>query len=123
MFKDMHKMALSSDLAIVSIGGLDSATIRAVDMVNDEKFHSVKDAGAIGNFLGYYIDTTGNIVDHPINQRIIGVSGDEFRKIPHRMMISGGDNKVAALLAVLAQRLVSDLVTDSQTAKALLEAG
>lgn len=122
MFKDMHKMALSSDLAIVSIGGLDSATIRAVDMVNDEEFHSVKDKGAIGNFLGYYIDVAGNIVDHPINQRIIGVSGDEFRQIPHRMMISGGENKVTALLAVLGQGLVSDLVTDSQTAKALLDA-
>ncbi|MFT5893363.1 MAG: deoxyribonucleoside regulator [bacterium] len=122
MFKDILKMALSSDLAIVSIGGLDSATIRAVDMVNDEEFHSVRDDGAIGNFLGYYIDATGSIVEHPINQRIIGVSGDEFRKIPHRMMISGGENKVTALLAVLGQGLVSDLVTDSQTAKALLNA-
>ncbi len=122
MFKGMHKMALSSDLAIVSIGGLDSATIRAADMVNDDEFHSVKAEGAIGNFLGYYIDIAGRIVDHPINQRIIGVSGDEFKKIPHRMMISGGENKVTALLAVLGQGLVSDLVTDSQTAKALLDA-
>jgi len=121
MFKEIQKMALSSDLAIVSIGGLDSATIRAVDMVNDEEFHSVKSEGAIGNFLGYYIDAAGNIIDHPINQRIIGVSGDEFRKIPHRMMVSGGQNKVAALLAVLGQGLVSDLITDAQTAKTLLE--
>ena len=122
MFKEIHTMALSSDLAIVSIGGLDSANIRAVDMVNEEEFHSVENEGAIGNFLGYYIDRSGGIVDHPINQRIIGVSGDEFRKIPHRMMISGGPNKVTALQAVLGQGLVSDLVTDAQTAKALLDA-
>jgi len=121
MCKEIRKMALSSDLAIVSIGGLDSATIRVVSMVNDDEFHSVEKAGAIGNFLGYYIDSRGEIVDHPINRRIIGVSGIEFRKIPRRMMISGGPNKVAALMAVLNQGLVSDLVTDAQTAKALLD--
>ncbi len=121
MFQDLRTMALASELAIVSIGGLDSATIRQAGMVTDEEYESVKLAGAIGNFLGYYIDTSGAIVDHPLNQRIIGVSGDEFKQIPQRLMISGGPSKVEALRAVLAQGWMTDLVTDSQTASALLQ--
>jgi len=35
MFQDIHQKALNADIAIVSIGGLDSATIRAVGMVSD----------------------------------------------------------------------------------------
>lgn len=114
-------MALSSDLAIVSIGGLDSATIRQAGMISDEEFHSVKAKGAIGNFLGFYIDSSGTIVDHPINQRIIGVSGKAFATIPRRIMISGGHNKVDALRAVLTQGWITDIVTDAQTASALLD--
>ena len=121
MLQESHQMALSSDLAIVSIGGLDSATIRQAGMISDEEFHSVKAKGAIGNFLGFYIDSSGAIVDHPINQRIIGVSGEAFARIPRRIMISGGQNKVDALMAVLNQGWVSDIVTDAQTASALLE--
>ncbi|MBX2883917.1 MAG: sugar-binding transcriptional regulator [Granulosicoccus sp.] len=120
MFEEVRHMGLSSDLAIVSIGGLDSATIRKVDMVSDADFISVRKKGAIGNFLGYYIDDRADIVAHPINERIIGISGEQFRNIPRRIMISGGLNKVTALNAVLEEGLLTDIVTDSKTAKALL---
>lgn len=121
MFRELREMALSSDVAVVSIGGLDSATIRQVGLVSDAEFRSVKANGAIGNFLGYYIDSEGAIVDHPVNQRVIGVSGEQFNTIPKRIMISGGDNKVSALLAVLNQGWITDLATDADTARALLE--
>jgi DNA-binding transcriptional regulator LsrR (DeoR family) len=120
LFREIHQRALQADLAIVSIGGLDSATIREVGLVTDEEFHSVRDNGAIGNFLGYYIDDQARIVDHSINQRIIGIPGHVFKRIPRRFMVSGGSNKVNALRAVLEQGLVTDLVTDQDTARALL---
>lgn len=121
LFKDIHRRALSADIAIVSIGGLDSATIREVGLVSDKEFNSVRKKGAIGNFLGYYIDEKAAIVQHSINERIIGIPGDVFRRIPRRFMISGGPNKVEAIRAVLAQGLVTDLITDQKTAKALLQ--
>lgn len=121
LFKDIHKRALKADIAIVSIGGLDSATIREVELVTEKEFNSVRKKGAIGNFLGYYIDEQANIVEHSINERIIGIPGEVFRRIPRRFMISGGDNKVEALTAVLNQGLVTDLITDQITARALLE--
>ncbi len=120
MIRDIHRMGLASDLAIVSIGGLDSATIRKVDMINDADFQSVQKKGAIGNFLGYYIDDRAALVDHPVNQKIIGITGQQFKRIPRRVMISGGLNKADALRAVLNEGLITDIVTDAQTARTLL---
>lgn len=121
LFKDIHKRALQADLAIVSCGGLDSATIRQVDLINTREYKDVRKAGAIGNFLGFYINSCGELVDHPINQRIIGIEGKVFKRIETRVMVSAGINKADALRAVLSQGFITDLVTDQATARALLE--
>lgn len=121
LFRDIYRRAMRSDLAIVSIGGLDSATIREVGLVSDREFNSVRRKGAIGNFLGYYIDGQGDIVDHAINRRIIGIAGKGFKPIAERIMISAGDNKVVALRAVLQRGFVTGLITDQATARALLQ--
>jgi DNA-binding transcriptional regulator LsrR (DeoR family) len=120
MFQDIHQRALNSDIAIVSIGGLDSSTIRDVELVSEEEYQSVTKKGAIGNFLGYFIDSNARVVKHPVNNRVIGVSGEVFACIPRRVMVSGGDSKVKALKAVLDKGLITDIVTDVATAKRLL---
>lgn len=121
LFREIQQRALQADLALVSIGGLDSSTIRAVGLVDDSEVESVREAGAIGNFLGYFIDHRAAIVPHPINERIIGIDGATFKDIPERIMISAGENKVDAMRAVLEQGLPTGLVTDDATARALLE--
>jgi DNA-binding transcriptional regulator LsrR (DeoR family) len=73
-----------------------------------------------GNFLGYCIDRNANIIDHPFNRRVVGVDGDTFRVIPRRVMISAGINKVEAIRAIVSNGLVTDLITDETTARALL---
>ncbi len=120
MFQDIHQRALNADIAIVSIGGVDSSTIREAQMVNDKEYKSVLAKGAIGNFLGYFIDKNAQLVNHPVNRQVIGISGDVFKRIPRRVMVSGGNSKVKALKAILDQKLVTDIVVDVATAKALL---
>lgn len=123
LLQEIYDRALNSELAIVSIGGLNSATIRRVDFVSEEEFASASAAGAVGNFLGYYIGQRAEVIDHPVNRRVIGLHPREFAKIKQRIMISGGENKVTALRAVLDQGLITGLVTDQKTARALLELG
>ncbi|MBX2826469.1 MAG: sugar-binding transcriptional regulator [Gammaproteobacteria bacterium] len=121
MFRDVYHKAMTSDIAIVSIGGLDSATIRAVKLVSDEEYQAVKEKGAIGNFLGYYIDGEGNVIEHALNDRIIGIRDEAFRVIPKRIMLSGGAAKAAAIRTVLKRGTLTGLITDNQTAKLLLD--
>jgi DNA-binding transcriptional regulator LsrR (DeoR family) len=77
-------------------------------------------AGAVGNFLGYFYDAQGRVVDHPVNARVIGLSPDEARRIPTRVMISGGPDKVRMLGVMLSRGWVTGLVTDEASAEALL---
>jgi len=120
MLQDVLNQALQADIAVISVGGLDSGTIRRMRFVDEAEFQDVLAAGAIGNFLGHYIDDEASIIDHPVNQRVIGVKPQDLTQIPHRIMISGGPNKVRALAAILRRQLLTGIVTDQKTAHALL---
>ncbi|MEM1235168.1 MAG: sugar-binding domain-containing protein, partial [Pseudomonadota bacterium] len=121
MMREVQDRARAADIAITSVGGLDSGTIRQVGLVGEDDFRSVREAGAIGNFLGHYIDDRAEIVDHPLNCRVIGMRPDELMTIPRRVMISGGPQKVQALAAILKAGLLTEFVTDQSTARALLK--
>ena len=121
LFKDIHTRALNTDLALVSCGGMNNATIQQVGLVSADEYHKLMSAGAVGNFLGFYICADGSPVDHPINDRIVGIRGDVFKSIPIRIMVSAGEDKVEALRAVLSAGQVSDFVTDQATARKLME--
>ena len=120
MFREIQARALAADLALVSIGGLNSDTIRMANLFDEDECNSANRHGAIGNFLGLYIDEQAEAIDHPINQRIVGVPGVKFKQIPRRVIVSAGESKVAAMHAVLTKGLLTDLVTDQATARALL---
>ena len=121
MMREAQDRARHADLAVVSVGGLDAGTIRAVGLVDDADVESVRAAGAVGNFLGYYIDGTASIVEHPVNRRVIGMSPAELLAIPRRVMVSGGHSKITALRAILRAGLLTEIVTDQASARALLD--
>lgn len=121
MVQEVYAKCLSADLAIVSVGGMDSATVRRMKVVSEEDFTGAAAAGAIGNFLGSFIDDKARVIDHPINRRVFGVSPQDFLRIPRRVMVSGGPPKVPAIRALLKAGYLTDLVTDSETAAALVE--
>ena len=121
MMREVQERASAADIAIVSVGGLDSGTIRQAGFIDEEQLRSVRSAGAVGNFLGHYIDERAEIVDHPINRRVLGVRPDRLHAIERRVMISGGEMKVPALRAILEAGLLTEIVTDQDSARALLQ--
>lgn len=121
MIKEVLEKAKSADLALASVGGIESTTLRAVGFLTDDEFKSVLAAGAIGNCFGYYLDRDANILDHPINNRVVGLRPDEALSIPKRIMISGGKNKVPILRKLLERGWPTGLITDEKTGRALME--
>jgi DNA-binding transcriptional regulator LsrR (DeoR family) len=114
--------ARAADMAVLSIGGLDTGTVRQVGLVEACEVEELREAGAVGNFLGHYIDARAQVVDHPVNARVVGLEPEALRRLPERVMVSGGPPKLAALGAVLEARLVTELVTDQDSARRLLRA-
>ncbi len=110
------------DFAIVGIGGMTSQTT-AIEMgyLQEEDIDSLKTSGAAGDLNSFFYDVEGQTVKHPINDRIIGVSLNDIKKIPEVMAIAEGEHKVNSLQTALSNNMINILVTDDQTAEGLLE--
>lgn len=79
-------------------------------------------AGAVGVVAGRFIDERGRPLAGPLDDRTIGISLDMLRKIPTRIAVAGGFDKVPALLAALRGGYVNVLITDAATGHGILRA-
>ncbi|UHD44253.1 dihydroxyacetone kinase subunit DhaK [Aureimonas altamirensis] len=77
---------------------------------------------AIGSIAGRFISTRGEAVAGPLDGRTVGVDLDALRRIPQRIAVAGGVDKVPAILAALRGGFVSVLVTDASTGRGILTA-
>ena len=84
-------------------------------------YHAAMEAGAIGNFLGRFINAQGAVIEHPMNGRCLGVGPEDIGGIATRILCAGGPHKVAAIGAVLRRKSVTVLITDKATARSLIE--
>ncbi|MEM1129283.1 MAG: sugar-binding domain-containing protein [Pseudomonadota bacterium] len=81
----------------------------------------LREAGAIGDVLGQFLDKDGNSISPYIDNRTIGMPLDQVRKVPEKIMAAAGPHKVEILCAAIKRNLVDTLVTDDVTARLLLE--
>jgi deoxyribonucleoside regulator len=77
--------------------------------------------GAVGDVVGRYIDSAGEIVDSALNDRTVGIGLNELRAAEHAIFVVAGDAKHDVARAVVTSGLCSVIVTDEATAHALLE--
>lgn len=100
--------SLRPESTIHTSGFFDAVSIR-------DHYHA-----AVGSIAGRMISATGARVDGPLEERTIGMDLDTIRKVPERLAVAGGMDKVQAILAALRGGYVTALVTDADTARAIL---
>lgn len=76
-------------------------------------------AGAVGDLLGTLVDARGRPIDHPINERVVGLSPADLAAVPDAILAAGGAHKRPVIRAVLGLGVIDTLVTDEATAAAL----
>lgn len=117
--KSTQALARSADLTIVGIGQMDeSAPLLKDGFITAEQLDSLRAAGAVGEICSHIFDAEGRYLDHPVNDMMVGhrVPGGGARTL----CIGGGREKQAPLRAALTGGLITDLITDEATARALL---
>jgi dihydroxyacetone kinase-like protein len=77
---------------------------------------------AVGSLAGQFIDAQGAPVTGPLSDRFIGLGLEDLRRVPTRMLVAGGVDKVQPILAALRGGYVTTLVIDSDTADGILRA-
>ena len=116
-------MADSLDAVLVSVGGIASATtFYRGGFLSEAERENLSSRGAVGDVLFHFFDRHGDLLDHPINNLVMSVDVDRIKRAPLRILTSGGQDKIEALLG--AMRLVEPtvLITDEESARRMLKA-
>lgn len=111
------------DIAFVGVGAPtpNSVTMRDGSIISQAELDGLLRKGAVGDIALRYYDTAGRCIESEINDRIIGITLEQLKKVPKVVGVSGGPEKVAALQGALRGGLIDVLITDSVTATRLLE--
>ncbi|WP_240611038.1 sugar-binding transcriptional regulator [Oceaniglobus ichthyenteri] len=117
----VFELAETGEIAVFGAGGISEAsTTYRLGHLNEDERRSLAHAGAVGDVLYNFIDAKGQRVDHPINDRVISISLENLARIPHRILVSGGQDKITVIRAALHAKYPTVLVTDEITARTLV---
>lgn len=122
VFRDLLGKLRSVDAMAMAAGDLSPRSLLMRDgLPGDVRVEELREAGGVGDLLGWVLDADGNAIDHPLNDRVIGMALEDLRGIPNVILAAGGPHKLPILRAVLRRGVVGTLVTDESTARALAE--
>ncbi len=117
--REVFELASETELCVVGVGELgDNAFMRLSGMVSDADFRELREAGAVGEVLGQFLDAEGRPVAAEVNRRAVAMELDRLRG-RDVVAVAGGEGKAAAVAAVLRSGLLTGLITDAGTARRL----
>ncbi|MBF7095554.1 sugar-binding transcriptional regulator [Alkalibacter mobilis] len=115
-------MAKKCDMAMISIASLGkSVSPFKENMLGDQELEYLNSKRAVGNFLFRYFDIQGNLIEADFYDRLMCPDIEDLKKIPMKICVSGTREKINAIYGGIKGGLVDVLITDSDTAKALLK--
>ncbi|MFN4140701.1 sugar-binding transcriptional regulator [Aestuariivirga sp.] len=119
--RDIFRRAERLDLALLSVGTMAPAsTAFRFNLISDEERVELLRRGAVGDLLFNFYDRHGQLVDHPVNRRIMSLPIEQLRSVPTRIIASGGNDKVECLLGAIKLINCNVLITNEATARELL---
>lgn len=109
------------DMAVVGLGTpFEESTMTTMDYLKDENLKSLKEAGAVGDIGSRFYDHEGKQIAHPLNDLVIGLDIEEYKRIPEVIGIVEGVHKAESIKAALKGGFLDVLVIDDTMAALLL---
>ena len=119
--REALERARRSDAVIFGIGLVDQGGgLWRAGFLDERDETRLKKAGAVGAMGGRFYNVRGETCFNDLDDRIIGLTLDELRKIRHKIGVACGSEKRDAILGALRGGLLDVLITDEKTARALL---
>lgn len=111
------------NVALVGIGGLQPSGLLASsgNIFSEAELATVRREGGVGDIGLRYLRADGAPVASPLDDRVIGITLDELRKVPRAIGVAGGPGKTEAIRAALLGGWINCLITDRLTAERLIE--
>lgn len=121
--REIFMQARSLDMGIVSVGALTPTSAFAeYGLLTREEISSLHAAGAVGDVLCHFLDEEGNIIRHPINDRVIAVNPSTLSMARNMVLVSGGSQKVKVVRAAMKLIRPKVLIVNESTAGSLMTA-
>ncbi|MDQ0269180.1 sugar-binding transcriptional regulator [Cytobacillus purgationiresistens] len=120
---DILDLASLAKHVIVGIGSLaHDSTIVIEEKLTIKELAYIRNQQAVGDILGQFFDIEGKIIDLPLHKRLIGASLNKLKEM-NVIAVAGGEEKVNAIYGALKGQYISTLITDEETAAALMKLG
>ena len=76
--------------------------------------------GVVADTIGRLFDASGNLVEHPMCERMLAFSVNDLRG-RDVVLLGAGLEKACAILALLRSKLIRGLIIDGDTASCMLK--
>lgn len=117
------KLASEVNFSLVGIGHFSDNSVLQKNngILTKSDIEALREKGAVGDISLLFFNKDGELIEHEIHERIVGIGCNEFKKIPRVIGIAGGEHKHETIKAALKGKLIDVLITDKNTADKLLK--
>lgn len=118
--KAILDLAARAHYVLAGIGDLGPESYwEHVSLLSAEELQALRGRGAVANILGNFYDARGEPVECEVSRRLVAVDPAAFENA-RLIAIAGGMQKQQAIHAALRTGLLSGLISDEHTARAVL---
>jgi DNA-binding transcriptional regulator LsrR (DeoR family) len=121
--REVLELANNAQMALVGIGTVRPATaslFQFASLSDEDILALTENRPAVAEILLHLIDKNGKPVKNVLNERIVSIGLDTFKKIPLTIGIAAMQQKTAPIIAALRGGYIKVLVTDEDTAMDVL---
>jgi len=119
--KEVFDFSHGLDVVVVSVGSLaHNSTTQFYGNISAADQDELRSCGGVGDVLYNFFDIEGRVVDHPLNERSMSIPLATLNAAPNRVLVSGGLDKIDAMVGAFKLLRPTVVITDEATAEALL---
>ena len=120
--QEITRMVRLASVSVIGIGPMhESATIIKSGILSKNDFLYLSMKGAVGDVLSHFIDKNGDLLESPVEDRLISTPLVTLRELKNVIGVAAGENKIEAIRATLRGKYLDVLITDEPTAASLAE--
>lgn len=109
-----------ANLALIGVGTLENSVFVERGVLTAADVQDLRDAGAVGEICGRFIDANGDECDTPWRDRVMSAEIAQLRQIKQICGVVSGSDRSEAIRAAIKGRLLKGLLIDEAGATALL---
>ncbi|MDF2671836.1 MAG: transcriptional regulatory protein [Clostridiales bacterium] len=122
-FSRVYDTMKACTIALVGIGDMsnNSAFVHR-KYISKSEYDILQSNNSVGEICTHYFDVKGKIIESGINDRVLAIDINSYKRIPLRIGVGGGSEKLSAIIGAARGSLINVLITDLETAHAILAA-